>query len=163
MILEIPYFGQIDTKLLNRSYRLSTEVKGQLISLDINFKAGNIDESRIVLLAEFLNNIDHIIATSWNAIQYDFENGSEVSEFLNFHFDELDEDDLKILLRTTDKSLSVEQQMLSVTEIKRIGFYPEEKEIFAILDFKLDEDISQYILVVNMKDDKTINYITMES
>jgi len=66
-------------------------------------------------------------------------------------------------LKDTDKNLSIDRQILSILKLRRIGFYPYDNEAFAILDFVLDEDISQYILVVIMNDSKSVDHITMES
>lgn len=163
MLLEIPYFGPIDTTAVNDYYSLQVKVGKHTVELDINFKQKSIDQTRLTLLLDFLKDIETVIADSWSAIKRNFENGSEVAEYINFHLEELDDPTLKALLSKADKLLPIDEQILSVIKINRIGFYPESKNIFAIVDFNLDFKISDYILVVVMNDDKTLNYITMES
>ena len=163
MHLELPYFGPMNTNELDDRYSLQVKVKDQTVDIDINFKQKSIEQSRIACLNDFLKNIEGVIADSWSAIKHDFTNGSEVREFLNFHLEELDDQTLKALLSKADKLLTMEEQLLSVTKINRIGFYPDSKTSFAIVDFNLDFKISQYVLVVILNDNKTLNHITMES
>ena len=163
MLLEIPYFGPIDTSAVDAYYSSQVKVGKHTVKLDINFKQKSIEQNRLTILIEFLKDIEKVIAGSRTAIEYNFANGSEVAEFIDFHLEELDDDSLKLLLNTTDKLLTIEEQLLSVTKINRIGFYPESKTSFAIVDFNLDFKLSDYVLVVILNDSKTLNQITMES
>jgi len=85
-----------------------------------------------------------------------------VQEFLDFHLEEVDEE-LVALLSKTDQSLKKDQQLLSILDLRRIGFYPDKDEVFTVSDFGIDEEISRYVLVVNTTQDQELHYITMES
>lgn len=163
MIINLPFFNELDSDLLADYYEADIDLGLKKLFLDINFDETSIESDRLLILKNYLDDLTGIIDIAENEIRNDFNNGEEVKEFLTFHIEELDQNELADLLKEADQNLSMEQQILSTLKLKRIGFYPDEEENFAVLDFTLNEDLSQYILVVNMTDNKAVNYITMES
>jgi hypothetical protein len=163
MIINLPFFGELNSYSLKDYTEIDVVIEQENIQLDINFEDVSIDPDKLIILKRYLEEIQPIIYIAKKEILIDFENGEDVKEFLNFHIEELDQDDMDKILKHTDKTLSVEARILSRIKLKRIGFYPYDDNEFAILDFLLDEDISQYILVVKMNSNKTVDHITMES
>lgn len=162
-MLNLPYFGEITTDSLNGYYQIDINFGQEQLELDLNFKNDSIHANQLNPLKEYLNDLQVITAIAKTAIADDFENGEDVNEFLTFHLEEVFEEELNSFLSDTDKNLPIKKQLLSKIKLKRIGFYPDSDYSFAVLDFKFDADFSQYILVVNMNDDKTVYNITMES
>jgi uncharacterized protein YbcC (UPF0753/DUF2309 family) len=163
MIIHLPFFNEINADEITDYYEVDIEFEQRNIQLDLNFDETSIEPDRLLIVKSYLDDLSAIIDIAQKEIDNDFANGDEVQEFLNFHTTEMDQDELDDLLKNADKSLSVDQQILSVVQLKRIGFYPEEEDEFAILDFVLHEEVSQYILIVKMSDSKTVDHITMES
>lgn len=52
--------------------------------------------------------------------------------------------------------------MLSVLKLKRIGFYPNDERFFN-LDYTLDENLTDYLIVLDYTQDGELHYITLES
>ena len=163
MIIDLPFFHELNSDSLTDYYEATIDFEQATIQLDINFDETTIDPDKLLTVKNYLDELQAIIGIAKNGIFNDFENGEDVKEFLTFHIEELDQSDLDSLLTHADKTLSLEQQILSILKLRRIGFYPDADDEFAILDFVLDEEISQYILVVKINDHKTIDHITMES
>ncbi len=163
MIINLPYFNELDSDNLSDYYEVDVDIEQNKIQLDINFEETTISHDKLFVLKSYLEAPQAIINIAKEEIINDYSNGENVQEFLIFHIEELDQSDLDSLLKHTDKTLSLEEQILSVLKLKRIGFYPYEDDEFAILDFVLDENISQYILVVKMNNTKNVDHITMES
>lgn len=163
MITEVPYFGNIDCDSLNACYRTTAPLGDKSIKVDLNFEKSSIPPDRLFVAVDFLHNIQNLITTATNAIYAGLGSDEEVQFFLNFHKEELDDEDWATVLKNADKSLPIDRQILSVTHLRRIGLYPEVDDYFAILDFGLDPDVSQYLLVVKMNSDKTVNQIAVES
>jgi len=163
MTINLPFFNEIDSDLLVDYYEADIDLNLKKIQLDVNFDENSIELDRLLILKNYLENLSELIDLAEKEIQTDFSNGEEVKEFITFHIEELDKDDIDNLLKEADKNLSIEQQILSILKLKRIGFYPDDEDNFAVLDFTLNEDLSQYILVVNITENKALNYITMES
>lgn len=148
MIIKLPFFNELNSDSLTDYYEVNIDIKQNKIQLDINFNETIINADRLITLKGYLDAPQAIIDIAKKEIFNDYENGEDVKEFLTFHIEELDQSDLDSLLKHADKSLSLEQQILSVLKLRRIGFYPEDKDEFAVLDFTLNEEISQYLLVV---------------
>lgn len=163
MIINLPYFNELDSDNLTDYYEVNVEIEHDNVQLDINFDETTINPDKLLILKSYLDAPQAIIDIAKKEIINDFANGEDVNEFLTFHIEELDQSDLDNLLKHADKTLSLEEQILSILKLRRIGFYPYEDDEFAILDFVLDENISQYILVVKMNNTKTVDNITMES
>lgn len=163
MTINIPYFNEIDSDDLNDYYCTTIVLDSREVELDLNFKNTVISTDKLSAISTFLNNIPDIVSTATNSIYTDLDNDDEVRFFVDAHMEELDENDIARLLKDADKSLSIERQILSVIHLKRIGFYPEKDDYFAVLDFGFDTNISQYLIVVIMNNDRTVNHITVES
>jgi hypothetical protein len=163
MIISLPFFNELDSESLTDYYEVDIDIEQDKVQLDINFDETNIDPAKLSILKEYLDEPQAIINTAKKEIFNDFKNGEDVKDFLAYHIDEFDQSELDDLLNHADKTLSIEQQMLSVLTLRRIGFYPDNDDVFAVFDFVFSGDVSQYILVVNMNDSKTVDSITMES
>lgn len=163
MIINLPFFNELDFDNLTDYYEVDVDIEQNKVQLDVNFEEKTINPDKLLILKSYLDSPQAIINIAKEAIINDFANGEDVKEFLTFHIEELDQNDLGNLLKQADNTLSLEEQILSVLKLRRIGFYPYDDDEFAILDFVLDEDISQYILVVKMNNNKTVDNITMES
>ncbi len=83
-------------------------------------------------------------------IQEDFKSGETVKEYIEHHLKELDNDDLKGLLKSAEGSTK-EDKMLSVIKLKRIGFYPQTEERFFNLDYTLEDELTDYLVVLDLQ------------
>ncbi|MFA4868256.1 MAG: DUF2004 domain-containing protein [Pedobacter sp.] len=160
--MKLHYFEELKPNELEEYYSIDIEFEGSQIQIDLNFDNTSIAESRLLKVNAILEKLPEFVGKLNGFIQDDFKAGNNVQEFLDFHLDEVDEE-LLPLLSKTDQSLKKDQQLLSILDLRRIGFYPDNDEIFTVSDFGLDEEISQYVLVVNTTQDQELHYITMES
>lgn len=158
----LPCFEELKPNELKDYYSTDMEIEGRQIQVDLNFSNTSIAESRLLKVNEILEKLPEFISKLSSFIQEDYKIGEDVQEFLDFHLDEIDEE-LASLLSKTDQSLKKDEQLLSILTLRRIGFYPDNDETFAVADFEIDQDISQYILVVNTTKDQELHYIIMES
>lgn len=161
--MKLKYFNEIDLQNLTDYYEVDIDFKGNSVQLDINFQETKINESNLDYLKNILDDLDGILLKVNDFIKNDYKSGEDVKEFLAFHIEELDNDELESLLSDSDKSLSREEQLLSIIKLKRIGFYPEDNDEYVIFDFVTDEEVSQYLLVVKVNSKGQLDHITMES
>jgi hypothetical protein len=131
-------FSDLDLKNLTDYYKTTVEIDGRTVQLDLNIENRQIDEYYLTALIKYLNDITSIVDTARNAIDEDFSTGTEVLEFLTFHIEESDEDELEKMIDNTDPALSIEEQLMSLIHLKRIGFYPYSDEHFVIVDYTLE-------------------------
>lgn len=161
--MKLKYFNEIDLQNLTDYYEVDIDFKGNPLQLDINFEETKINESDLDYLKTILADLDGTLLKVNDFIQNDYKSGEDVQEFLTFHLEEFDNNELESLLSDSDKSLTKEEQLLSIIKLKRIGFYPEDNDEYAIFDFVTDEEVSQYLLVVKVNSKGELDHITMES
>lgn len=161
--MKLQYFGELDPNLLKDYYATEIEIDGHQIKIDLNFQDTSIAEDRLLKVNAVLEKLPVFIGKLKDFIHDDFKNGTDVQEFLDFHIEEVGEEELAALLSKADQSLKKDEQLLSVLSLRRIGFYPDEDDSFTVSDFETDPEISQYLLVVNTTIDQELHYITMES
>jgi len=163
MNIKLPFFGELNSNSLKDYYELQTQLGGNTVQLDLNFSGAKIEDHKLLIVKDYLDEVSKIINIAEKELLNDYENGEEVLEYLSYHIEEIDKEELDGFLVNADKSLSLEKQLFSILKLRRIGFYPADENDFATLDFTLGEKVSQYLLVVKMNDRKSVEYITMES
>ena len=95
------------------------------------------------------------------AIGFYFNNSGISREYIEYHTEEFDEQEIKLTLNEINKEKTIEEQLVSKIYIQRIGFYLNDNH-FAIFDFYVNDEISDQILVVVIENDMSYN-ITWES
>jgi hypothetical protein len=161
--MKLQYFGELDQNVLEDYYSTQIEIDGHQIEIDLNFTDTSIEEDRLLKVNALLEKLPEFIGKLKGFIHNDFKNGADVQEYLDFHIEEVGEEELASLFSKADQSLKKDEQLLSVLRLKRIGFYPDDEDSFTVSDFETDPEISQYVLVLNTTIDQELHYITMES
>lgn len=166
--IELPYFGQINFTQLNEYYATKTVYEGLTIALDLNFKNKYMSEAEAENIKHFLNSIAAYDNQNKTEIIKDFNNEGEVKDYINFYFDELDEEDLNGIVDFKDLYKPKEEQLLSKLRLIRVGLYPDGKfgaENYGVFDYSIDIDGEpcNQLLVVNTNQIGKLEYITWES
>ncbi|AJH14552.1 DUF2004 domain-containing protein [Myroides profundi] len=153
-MIKLPYFEILD---LNEDYFEAsfTTTKGQDVSLAIDFEGDKPKASDLQRVESFLNYIeDHIQTVQYNLLSSAY--ASNVEDYINHHRDELaDEPQMQ--------SITSSEQFVDALKIYAINIYPTLEKRFVSIDFTIDQDLTQYLLVVDLTPDLSIHYITMES
>ncbi|MBI9033848.1 MAG: DUF2004 domain-containing protein [Bacteroidales bacterium] len=66
------------------------------------------------------------------------------------------------ILQGTDTSLNNDERFLQTLKVRRIEFYPASDN-YMVLDYMTNEELLNYILVVNVNKKLELEYITVES
>jgi hypothetical protein len=156
------YFGEINPAIETDYQVPLMEVAGQHFSSDLHFKSPDVSEMILLKLEQLLNQLSELVKTAQEALKVDFDHRGEVFSYLDFHLSELNTAQVAQLVQNSEGQSDLEK-LFSVLFLKRVGFYPESDTEFAVLDFTISTDLTQYLLVVKMNSDATINHITMES
>ena len=144
------HFGEIDSDNLKEYYETELTVNGRQVEVDINFDEESIDASKLNKINQWLSNASKMDEIGLAIIQEDFKSGETVKEYIEHHLKELDNDDLKGLLKSAEGSTK-EDKMLSVIKLKRIGFYPQTEERFFNLDYTLEDELTDYLVVLDLQ------------
>ena len=156
-------FGEIDTDNLEEYYDAEIFLNGRQIEMDITFDEKSISVDKLEKINQWLTNIQKLDELGITTIKDDFKNGNNVKEYIEHHLDELDNDDIETLISKATEGTTKEEKMLFSIKLKRIGFYPETEERFINLDYTLDNELTDYLVVLDFTEDGKLHYITMES
>ncbi|MBS1743493.1 MAG: DUF2004 domain-containing protein [Bacteroidetes bacterium] len=161
----LPYFGQLDTDSLDEYYDSSITINGLEINVDLNFDLVSIEPTRLEIAKRFLEQVTDFDFKNRKYIADDFnnENADTVKTYIKSHLEEMGEDELNELLDAGDKKTSNELQMLKKIKLVRLGLYPGEREQFAVFDYSIGKEYTQYLVVVVVNEDGNMEYLTMES
>lgn len=159
----LPYFGEIDLDELDNYYDVDIEFEGEPIQLDINSESGSADKELMDTVKMFIENLSAYKVKANEAIIADFKNDETVKDYIDHHLEVIDEDESDIILKDTDKKLSKEEQLLSLLHLVRVGFYLDDQEEFAVFDFTIGREITDYLVVVKFNRQGGVEYIEMES
>jgi hypothetical protein len=155
----LPHFGDLDLKNLEEYYDVDIDYNGNEIQLDLNFDANSIDPKRMDVVKQFIDNIAEFDKKNRTYIEADFadEDADTVREYIEHHLDELPN-----LVKQGDES-SPEMQLLNALRLVRVGLYPDGEDQFAIFDYSIGKELTQYLVVINTDEKGNLDYLTMES
>lgn len=161
----LPYFGQLSTDNVEEYYDVNIDFNGNEIQVDLNFESKNTDAAKLDQVKNYLENIEtyNKLAKSYLLEDYHNEEGDTVKFYLEHHLEEVEQDELSTLINFDDVTVEPEQQLLTKLELVRIGLYPDNEEGFAILDYSIGKEITNYLVVINTDQNGQLDYMAMES
>lgn len=163
MIYEHQNFGKLDLSELENRYENSIDFEGRKIKIDLNFRDKSIGQDRIELVNIFLNNLGNFHKENGIKIQKDYKKEGETKFYAEEMIEYLEDDDeLVLCFPNTDRNVVSETFVLSKLYLKRVGFYPYDKNDFAVFDYTIHEDMN-YLLVIKYNQKQKISEITVES
>src|SRR6478736_6336491 len=116
-------FGEIDAGDLEEYYDAEIIFNGRQIEVDITFDEKSIDLGKLKKINDWLTNIQRLDELGLATIKEDFQSGNTVREYIEYHIDELDSDDLKNLFKQVKAGTTKEEKLLYAIKLKRVGFY----------------------------------------
>jgi hypothetical protein len=157
-MIKIPHFGPLDPQLLEEYYDTEIDFNGNQIQVDLNFGSSSIDPAKLETVKAFIDNIRIHDIRNKQFIDNDYKNedGDTVKTYLEHHLEELGED---VLAELSEH----EKQLLKKLRLVRVGIYTEGEDQFAIFDYSLGQDITDYLVVINTDENGNLVYMTMES
>ena len=159
----LSHIGLIDENNLEEYFDGEAELNGRTVSIDINFEDTTIEPGKLQIVEAFLADLPALERLGKAAIAVDYESGDTVKEYIGHHLEELEEEQVDELVKAADPNLPREKQLVSILKLARAGFYPHQDDNFVTLDFTIDEELTQYLIVVELTSKGDVNYITMES
>ncbi len=164
-VLEKPDFTEIDLGKLEDYYDWTLKFGNRKINLDLNFETESTNQSELNQILEFVNRIPEFDNQNRRYIKADFEQEvSMTSDYLNFYLDELDESELDGIIDLKNRKKSRNSLLMEQLKLIRVGIYPQASYL-ATFDYSIDIDGEpcNQLLVLNINQDGTLDYITWES
>jgi len=165
----LPYFGEIDSSNLKEYYNVEIILNERKIRIDLNFENNSINQDNINTIKTFLEEIEKYNSQNKSYLKSDMEEGNgETSEYLNFYFDEFEDDELSKIINSNDTESSKEILLFNQLKLNRIGIYPDGKyntDYYAVFDYSIDIDNEpcDQLLVVKTNHKGELDHIAWES
>lgn len=161
--VELPLFGEIRLNP-TRDYETITDLNNQKVRLDLSFDSDEIKDAGILNgVKRILENLDEFDKKAKTEITSDFSKNGTVLEYVEHHLSELTETQIAELLKSSDKTLTEKQNLLAKIKLHRIGFYPEDNNGYAIFDYTIGKEFTDYLIVVEIDENGQIIDIRTES
>ena len=163
--IKLPHFGVLDPSSLEGYYDVDIDFNNTEIQIDLNFEKGTIDVKRLEIVKQFIENVRIHDLNNRKYIQddYDDEEGDTVRSYMEHHLEELATDDLDELIGQGVKSADRSKLLLKKLQLVRVGLYPDSEDQFAIFDYSIGKDLTNYLVVINTDENGNLDYMTMES
>lgn len=161
----LPHFGKLATENLEEYYDVNIESDGNEIQIDLNFENKTIDTITMDKVKKFIENIEEYdkLNTTYILNDYNDEDGDTVRSYLEHHLEEVEREELSKLINFDDTTTEPEKQLLKKLKLVRVGLYPDNEDNFAIFDYSIGEEITNYLVVINTDEQGQLDYMTMES
>jgi len=163
--IKLPHFGVLDPSSLEEYYDVDIDFNSTKIQIDLNFENSTIDIKRLEIVKQFIENIRIHDLKNRKYIQddYDDEEKDTVRFYMEHHLEELATDDLDALIGPGVKTPDKSKQLLKNLRLVRVGLYPDSAEQFAIFDYSIGKELTNYLVVINTDENGNLDYMTMES
>jgi len=162
----LPYFGELDLTDLGDFYDVEIEFHGRPVELDLNFDDGTTTIAKLDAVKSFIERLPQQDQRNKEYMRADYDAITEEDSlkfYLNFHLEEIGEEQLIALVGAGDETLPVEEQLLDKIVLVRVGFYPDEDGFFAICDYTFGREITNYLVVLSLNKDGELLDMTVES
>ncbi|REG88536.1 DUF2004 domain-containing protein [Flavobacterium aquicola] len=161
----LPHFGKLPIGNLEEYYDVDIEFNGNEIQIDLNFEDKIIDTPTMDKVKNFIGNIDKFDKLNKTYIHSDYsdEDGDTVKFYLEHHLEEISKDEISTLINFDDSSTEPEQQLLTKLKLVRVGLYPHDEDNFAIFDYTIGRELTDYLVVIKTDENGELDYMTMES
>ncbi len=163
--IKLPHFGILDPASVKEYYDVDIEFNGSEVEIDLNFEKNSIDVKRLETVKQFIENLRIHDLNNKKYIQQDFddEDGDTVRFYLNHHLEELASDDIADLVGSNVKSTEQAGRLLNKLQLVRVSLYPDSEDQFAIFDYSIGKELTNYLVVINTDENGNLDYMTMES
>jgi hypothetical protein len=161
----LPHFGLIDPNDLEEYYSVKITFGSRQIEIDLNFENKTIDVKTLATVQHFIDNIRIFDINNKDFIAADYNNkdGETAKFYLQHHLEELGTAELSALLPAGSKKPDHEKLLLQKLHLVRVGIYPDSADQFAVFDYSIGKDITNYLVVLVTDENGNLDYMTMES
>jgi Protein of unknown function (DUF2004) len=161
----LPHFGPLDPNELEQYAAVEIIFNSREIQIDLNFENKTIDPKQLETVRHFIDNIRifDINNKVFIANDYKDKDGDTVKFYLQHHLEDLGTVELAALLPASSKKIDHEKLLLQKLHLVRVGIYPDSDNQFAVFDYSIGQDITNYLVVLFTDENGNLDYMTMES
>lgn len=161
----LPHFGPFDPNDLEEYYDVEITFNGRPIEIDLNFENKTIDPKQLETVQHFIDNIRIFDINNKGFILNDYndKDGDTVKFYLQHQLEELGTTELAALLPAGSRKPEHEKLLLQQLHLIRVGIYPDSADQFAVFDYSIGKEVTNYLVVLFTDKNGNLDYMTMES
>lgn len=149
---KLPFFGKLDKDEDYFEVEVTKEQKMQII---LDFMGEEPSDEKFPVIEKFLTNLEEIILNVKKQLLSN-EFSENVMDYIQHHLEELKSE-------SEIQKITSPEQFIEALKVNSVFISPTDEERFFSMDFTINEELTQYVLVVDMLEDLSISYITTES
>lgn len=143
------FFGDIDLEQVKSEYISSLNFDGSKIALNLNIFDDETVTPEIIKKANvFLENIDEIIRRVYKFLLDDYESEGETYGYIQHHIDNLENEDIIQILGKHTPEIAQNDDLVAKLKLNRIAVFPEDDDEFAVFDFTIGSDYTDYVMAI---------------
>jgi hypothetical protein len=159
--MEHAYFGRLETSD-ELMWEDTANLAGREVELEMTGDT-EVTPAQLDAAATFVRGLARFDATSREALLREQGDGSAVRLYIDHHLSELPAPVLQALFATTRASEITPALFLSRMVLQRVELYPADETRTAVFDYTLDQDATNYLLVVSFDAAGEVTSVEMES
>ena len=159
----LPYFGEIDTE--DDFFDVDTEFNNKELCIEIDFGGEEPKKKQLKQVEQFLKQLPALDEKIKAAIvaDYTINDFGFVREYIRFFYESLEgSGDYDDFVNKADTEKAPDEQLLAQLFVNHLAIYPNE-DTYAVLDYIIDDEQTDDILVVYVTVDGKIDGFTIES
>lgn len=161
----LPHFGELNLKNLEDYYDVTIDLNGREMEIDLNFENTEISANRMDIVKRFIENLSTYDKQNKVYIEKDYadEDNDTVRTYVEHHLEEIGKEGLVGIIDFNNEKISPEIQLMQGLQLVRLGLYPDSEDQFATFDYSIGQELTQYLVVINITEKGELEYMTMES
>lgn len=163
-LISLPHFGTMDPQDLESYYEAETTLNNSPIQIDLNFESKSIEPNRLETVKAFIENIRIYDMNNKRYMEKDYhdKDAETVKHYLEHHLENLGNEELSDLINIGSRSDDHEKQLLKKLQLIRVGIYPNSADHFAIFDYSIGQNITDYLVAIYTDENGNLDYLSME-
>ena len=146
-------------------WQFDLPMRGGDVPVDINADDETFTKAMLEDIKVFLSDAARFDEIARDVFRADHDEKAEgaVGTYLSHHAEELVEKDLLRIFGTAEPDDLGIDHLLDALRLKRIGLYPGSEDQRAVFDYTIDEQATDYILVVEFDREGEVFSLSLES
>jgi hypothetical protein len=164
MKIKLPYFGNvtINKNLVEQDYQVYEKFNDTLIELNLIYETENLNQSDLLIVKEFLDNVEEYMINAKENILNNYSTNSEIQEFIKIHIDALTPLAKEVLNEIIPKDTLLENYFLEDLELAKIYIFADDKDEFVKFIYEISEEITDEKLFVRFDKELILKEIATE-
>jgi hypothetical protein len=163
--IHIPYFYRsIDPFNLEEEYEGSLMLRGKEVLLYLDVEGAWVEPYRLEAVKKMMSRLVSMDAENRLRLRNEYidPGGTMVRYYLQYHLEKVWRRTLEKIIDFSNKEITPIDQLFRCLHLVRITFHPENEDVFAIFDYCIDIDCTEYVIVLNFNLQGNLQEMTME-